>query len=200
MTKPADQQETNWMEPFRAEEERGLNHFFKLHYRAICYFATRMIQDAQEAKDIAAVTFVKLWERRDNFDSPQAIKAFLYISCRNACLNFIKALKRKSTEQQYYMHHLEELDVEVLNTVVESEFLNGLQQEVDALPEQCRRVFSMLYFEGKRTYEIALEMDLSVKTVRNYKARAIEILHNAYLKKGVSEAFSLAVFIFLNKK
>ncbi|PIG96933.1 hypothetical protein CS542_07950 [Pedobacter sp. IW39] len=51
-----------------------------------------------------------------------------------------------------------------------------MNQEIEQLPEQCRKVFSMIYFEGK-TEEIAYIMDISVKTVRNHKSRAIELLH-----------------------
>ncbi|MEJ2884126.1 RNA polymerase sigma factor [Pedobacter sp. GR22-6] len=192
--------EYNWIEAFRQGDEQALAYFFKLHYRSLCYFVTKMVQDDTEAEDIAAVAFVKLWERRQNFESSQSIKAFLFITCRNASLNYLKQLKRRTADQQEYIHHLEVIDAEVLNHVIESEFLNSLYQEVERLPEQCRKVFTMLYFEGRKTDEIAIAMDLSVKTVRNYKARAIEMLHHAFLKKGVADALSLAVFLFIGKK
>lgn len=188
------------MQAFRRGDEQALSVFFKLHYRSICYFVNKMIQDDGESEDIAAVAFVKLWERHESFESAQKIKAFLYITCRNASLNYLTQLKRRTASQQKYMQYLEIVDVEVLNTVIESEFINTLHQEVAALPEQCRLVFSMLYFEGRKTDEIAAALNLSVKTVRNYKARAIEILRNSFLKRGVSEALSLAIFVFLNKK
>jgi RNA polymerase sigma-70 factor (family 1) len=192
--------EIDWITLFRQGDEKALAYFFKLHYRSLCYFVTKIIQDETEAEDTVAVAFVKLWERKDSFESAQGIKAFLFITCRNSSLNYLKQLKRSTARQQGYIYHLEILDAEVLNQVVESEFLNSLYLEVERLPEQCRKVFTMLYFEGKKTDEIALAMDLSVKTVRNYKARALETLHNAFLKKGVSNALSLVVFICLNKK
>ena len=195
-----DQKEEHLIQAFRRGEEQALSVIFKLHYRSICYFVNKMIQDDGESEDIAAVAFVKLWERHESFESSQKIKAFLYITCRNASLNYLTQLKRRTASQQKYMQYLEIVDVEVLNTVIESEFINTLHQEVAALPEQCRLVFSMLYFEGRKTDEIAAALNLSVKTVRNYKARAIEILRNSFLKRGVSEALSLAIFFFLNKK
>lgn len=182
---------------FKKGDEKALSHFFKLHYRTLCYFVTKMLQDESEAEDTVATAFVKLWERRENFDSPQSIKSFLFITCRNASLNFLKKSKRASLHQQEYIYYLDNLDSEVMNHVVESEFLNTLYHEVSQLPEQCRRVFFMLYFDGKKTDEIALEMDLSVKTVRNHKSRALETLHNAFLKRGVSDALSFLVFLYL---
>ncbi|RKR83986.1 RNA polymerase sigma-70 factor (ECF subfamily) [Mucilaginibacter gracilis] len=189
-----------WTEALRKGDEKALAHFFKLHYRGLHYFVSKMVLDDAEAEDIAASAFVKLWERKEDFESAQGIKAFLFITCRNASLNFLKQLKRRTSKQQEYVQHLDLIDLAVLNQVVESEFLNILHQEVELLPEQCRNVFTLLYFEGKKTDEVASLMNISVKTVRNHKARAIEILHNSFLKKAASDALTLAVFIFLNKK
>jgi len=189
-----------WMDQFRFGNDKALAYFFDLHHKALCYFCKRMVQEHTEAEDIVSECFVKLWQRRDSFQTELSIKAFLYISCRNACLDFLKQLQRRTTRQEDYFRQLEVLDISVLNQVVESEFLNSLHLEVERLPEQCRKVFSLIYFEGKKTDEIAYLLGLSVKTVRNHKARAVELLHHAFLKKGISEAFTLAVFIFLNKK
>ena len=200
MDKQQIRDERYWVESFREGDELSLAHFFKLHYRSLCYFVTKIIQDVEEAEDIVTVAFVKLWESRNNFQTATNIKAFLFISCRNASLNYLKQLQRLTVNQQEYVHHLETGDEEVLNHVVESEFLNTLYQEIALLPEQCRKVFSMIYFDGKRTSEIAQILNLSEKTVRNYKARAIDILHNSYLKKSISDAFSLIFFLFICKR
>ncbi|HWW42120.1 MULTISPECIES: RNA polymerase sigma-70 factor [Pedobacter] len=189
-----------WIDEFRKGNEKALAYFFRLHYRSLCYFVSKMIQDDAEAEDIAAISFIKLWDRKDSFEKNENIKAFLFITCRNASLNFLKQLERRTIRQEEYVRHLSDIDDVVLNQVVESEFLNVLNQEVEQLPEQCSKVFSMIYFEGKKTDEIAEIMGISVKTVRNYKSRAIEILHNSFLKKKVSDALMLAMFIFLNKK
>lgn len=189
-----------WVEEFRKGNEKALAYFFRQHYRSLCYFVSKMIQNDEEAEDIAAISFIKLWDRKDDFDTKKNVKAFLFITCRNASLNFLKHLERRNLRQEEYVKHLSDIDEFVLNQVVESEFLNALNQEIEQLPEQCRKVFSMIYFEGKKTEEIAYIMDISVKTVRNHKSRAIELLHNSFLKKKVSDALMLAMFIFLNKK
>lgn len=191
---------TFWIDEFRNGNDGALSYIFDLHYRALCYFCRRLIQQKAEAEDIVSECFVKLWQRRDNFESTQGIKAFLYISCRNACLDFLKQLQKRTTIQEDYFRQLEVIDLGILNQVVESEFLNSLHHELAALPEQCRKIFSMIYFEGKKTDEIADLLGLSVKTVRNHKARAVRLLHSSFLKKGVSEVFMLFFYIFLQKK
>lgn len=198
--KDVTKDEHSWIEEFRKGDEKALAHFFRLYYHSLCYFVSKMIQDDAEAEDIAAISFIKLWDRKDGFETIGNIKAFLFITCKNASLNYLKQLERRTIRQEEYIQHLSDIDVVVLNQVVESEFLNILHQEVEQLPEQCSKVFSMIYFEGKKTDEIAEIMGISVKTVRNHKSRAIEMLHNSFLKKKVSQTLMLAIFIFLNKK
>ncbi|MBB5440663.1 RNA polymerase sigma-70 factor (ECF subfamily) [Pedobacter sp. AK017] len=198
--KKETEDEHYWIEAFRNGDEKALAHFFDIHHKALCYFCNRLIDNNAEAQDIVAECFVKIWQRQHTFETARSIKAFLYITSRNACLDYLKQLKRRTTRQEDYFRQLEVVDITVLNHVVESEFLSILHQEVALLPDQCRKVFSLIYFEGKKTDEIAELMDLSIKTVRNHKARAIELLHHSFLKKGVSDALTLAIFIFLNKK
>ena len=163
-------------------DEESLAHFFALHSRSLKYFALKLVLDQTEAEDIVANCFYKLWEKRAAFNSTDNIKAFLFISCRNACLNYLRGLKRKTIAQQTYFHQLEESEDTILNEIIETEFLQILHAEIGHLPEKIKEVFKLLYFEGKKTDEIAVQLNVSVKTVRNQKARAVELLKTAFLK------------------
>jgi RNA polymerase sigma-70 factor (ECF subfamily) len=184
---------------FNTGDEESLSYFFKLHARSLKYFAEKLILDVAEAEDIVADCFYKMWEKRAEFDTTQNIKAFLFVSCRNACLNYLRGLKRKTAAQEHYFVQLERSQDTILNEIIETEFLQILNAEIDRLPERIREVFKLIYFEGKRTDEIAMQLDVSVKTVRNQKARAVELLKTAFLKKGMSAALLLALVLFLDK-
>lgn len=184
---------------FNAGDEESLSHFFKLHVRSLKYFAEKLILDKAEAEDIVADCFYKLWEKRAEFSTTQNIKAFLFIACRNACLNYLRGLKRKTAAQEHYFTQLEESEDTILNEVIETEFLQILNAEIDRLPEKIKEVFKLIYFEGKRTDEIAMQLNVSVKTVRNQKARAVELLKTAFLKRGMSAALMLALLLFLDR-
>ena len=194
------QNEVYWMEGFRNGNSQALSYFFDLHYKSLGYFATRLTQDTFEAEDIVANCFVKLWKKHNDFQTATNIKAFLYISCRNACLDHLKHLKRKTSAQEEYFRQLEESEESILFQIIEAEFLQLLNEEIELLPEKCREIFKMIYFEGKKTDEVAEELDLSVKTVRNQKARAVTLLKTAFLKKGMSDALWLALLLFLQNR
>lgn len=193
------QDEQSWLNAFRKGEDAALAYFFELHYRSLCYFANRLLQDNMEAEDIVSDCFCKLWEKKEDFETASNIKAFLYISCRNACLNHLKKVKRKTAIQEQYFSKVEEGEETILYELVETEILTLLSKEIETLPDKCREVFKLIYLEGRKTDEIALQLGLSVQTVRNHKTRAVELLKASFLKKGFSAATTLAILLFIDK-
>lgn len=186
-----------WILALRAGNERAMSHFYELHYRSLCYFANRFVQETDVAEDLVAECFCKLWERRDTFETSQNIKAFLYISCRNACLNHLKHIQRRNAAQELYFQQLNEGEDTILLQIIETEVLNIIAAEIEELPDKCREVFKLLYVDGEKTDAVAARLGISVKTVRGHKARAIALLKTALLKKGVSVATVLAFLLWI---
>lgn len=191
--------EQNVMESFRQGDEAAFAIFFDLHYKSLCYFAMPLTKDTQQAEDTVAECFFKLWELRTEFQTEQNIKAFLYISCRNACLNHLRNLKRRNAAQELYFSQLEAGEETILYQIIEMEVLHMLSCEIEELPTKCREVFKMIYIENKKTIEIANLLGISVKTVRGHKARAIDLLKSQLLKKGVSTVALLAFLFFIDR-
>lgn len=188
-------EESRWLASLARGDESALSYFFKLHQKSLGYFALRMIEDEAEAEDIVAGCFVKLWEHRIDFENADKLKSFLYVSCRNACLNHLRHLKVKSAAQDVYHQELESSSKDVLYNIVESEVLQAIHREIEMLPENYREVFKRIYFGHQKTDEIALELGINVQTVRNYKNRSVALLKAAMLKQGLSSAFTLALLL-----
>lgn len=194
-----NKEEDYWIDAFKKGNDHALSYFFQLHVKSLNYFAKRLIQDEAESQDIVSDCFLKLWQRHQEFKSAQNIKAFLYISCRNACLNYLEHLKVKTAAQKKIVEKLEEGEETILIDIINAEVLRLLAKEIEELPDKCREVFRLVYFGHKNTSEIAEELDLSVKTVRNYKAKAIELLKTSFLKQGISGSAYLAFLIYVNR-
>ncbi|WP_442591231.1 RNA polymerase sigma factor [Pedobacter sp. AW31-3R] len=197
--KKAREEELNWMQELYEGNEKALAHFFKLHSKSLAYFTTRMLEDKAEADDIVSKCFLKLWQKHKDFKTVQNIKAFLYISCRNACLDYLASLKVRTAAQEKYIIYLQQGEETILYDVVQAEVLDMVNKEIEELPDKMKVVFKMLYIEGKSTNEIAAELGLSIQTVRNQKIKAVAIIKNSLLKKGVSNALQLAFLFFIHK-
>jgi RNA polymerase sigma-70 factor (family 1) len=175
--------ETNAVIAFKNGLSHPLHEIHSTYYPALCHFATGLLDDLPAAEEIVTEIFVTLWKKRGDFETPENVKAFLYISTRNACLNYVRKVQRDSTMKSGFLHYLSS-DHEgfVLNEIIREEVLHEVYTAIETLPYQCRRIFKMCYVEGMSNSEIAERSHLSVHTVKNHKVRAIGLLRLKFLE------------------
>ena len=171
----------------------ALKQLFRLHYPSLCSFAEKLTGERQEAEDIVAEVFIRLWKQYPVFSSLDKIKAFLYISTRNACLDILKSRKRRNQHKQAFQQLMGSdmvsdeafAEAELHHTLV----LQLLYEEIENLPDRCREVFKLSYLQGMKNDAIAGKLGVSYDTVRTQKQRALQYLRSALLKKGLLPAF-----------
>jgi RNA polymerase sigma-70 factor (family 1) len=171
-------------EDFKKGDQRAFKEVFGRFYRPLLLFAISIVHNEQEAEDIVAGTMTKLWKIHQNFDSLVNIRAFLYITVRNQCFNFLEREKVKSrytTEAKYLQQG--ESEKFVLEWMVEMELLEMIRREIDGLSPQRRMVLTLSFFENMSNREIADKMQLSVNTIEATKTRAIQQLKIIIFKK-----------------
>lgn len=161
---------------FNKGNPKSFSSIFNTYYSALCFFAERMILNKEEAEDIVGESFVKLWRLHENFETMQNIKAFLYITTKNACLNFIKQSERTAKNQSDLVYVLAKKEDHVLTEITKVEVLREVHAAIESLPPQCRKIVRLSFVEGMKNDEIAAQLNLSVNTVKNQKARAIYLL------------------------
>ncbi|HEV8283846.1 MAG TPA: RNA polymerase sigma-70 factor [Chitinophagaceae bacterium] len=186
-----DHEEIKILAAFKNRDAKAFAHIFKLHRKALVYFADRIIGVRQEAEDIVADSFMKLWARHADFESMPAIKSFLYVVTKNACFDFLKYSKKVSASQKEFSYWAGDKEVEILHLMYKAELLAELDREIQLLPPKCRNIFQLAFYEGLNTMEIAAKLGLSDQTVRNQKAKAVQIIKAAFFKKNLALAFLL---------
>jgi len=186
---------TEIIEALRRKDEKAIRRLFDLHYASLCYFAETIVRDRQEAEDIAIQVFMRFLQQKQDFRSIESIRSWLFVSVKNAAIDFLRREKRQSlAEEELVVLGEPGDDMELL--ILKSRVLQAVYEEVENLGPQCRAVFKALFFEGKSTAEIAGEMGLSPQTVLNQKARAIRHLRYYLTRKGVLESVSGAGLLF----
>lgn len=168
---------------FRQGDEDAFSQVFHSHYNGIYLFSLRLINSPADARDIVSDTFLKLWLLRQNFESLANIKAFLFLTARNACIDYLRSKQRQHALQKEIRYLSERADAEIDIAMIRADFFNELSRQIESLPPQCGQVFRMIFFQGKKTAEIAKELGISRKTVLAHKRNAILQLRSALLKK-----------------
>lgn len=170
----------------REGKQKGLRYFMQKYLRELTYFAQRIVKREEVAEEIVQDTFVKVWEARQNFKSSENIKAFLYISTRNACFNHLElADTRRRTNYDELSEEILQPGNDVLTGIIHTETIALIHQELERLPTQQAKVFRLSYFEGLSTEEICLELGISPNAVFLARSRATQTLQKFFKNKGL---------------
>lgn len=178
---------------FRAGREQAFDQIFRHFYPVLCLFAQRLLPEQFNAKDIAQEALIKAWERKSDFESFAKLKSFLFTCVRNACFNQLE--KHKVAQKYQISQHDPELSDEqdLLEQMIHAEVVTRIFDQVDTLPEQCRKVIRMTFEEGKKPKEIADELGISISNVSSQKLRGLQLLKDKLSDKDFLTAMVLIV-------
>ena len=185
---------TDIISGLRNGEEKSVKALYAMHYRALCYFADRLISNKAEAEDIAVESFLKLLTKKNDFDNLPDIKSFLFTATRNACIDFLRKTKRRTQDGLALKAFAEPDEWFGENEMIIARILQTVYAEVENLPGQCRRVFKSIFMEGKTTAITAAEMGISPQTVLNQKIKALRMLRVILFKEGL---YSAGIFLYV---
>lgn len=181
---------------FRQGNKTAFEKIYQLHYKQLRYFTERIITNQDEAREIVTDTFIKVYQRRSDFDSIQGLRSFLFVTARNACMDFFRVQKRNAAAESELEYRAQYTDEEfAFENDLKAELLNEIYLEIENLPTRCQAVFKLLFFKDLTTTEVAAQLGISVKTVQNQKLKAILLLKTALLKRNISPVI-LALLLY----
>ncbi|WP_421869934.1 RNA polymerase sigma-70 factor [Marinoscillum sp.] len=154
---------------------------FKQHYGPLARYATSIIRDITMGEEIAQEVLMYIWEKRSQINLSSSLKAYLFSSVKNKCINYIKhELPRlQSTTDLSQVRGIENSPM----TTDDAELMKKkIQHAIDQLPEKCKNIFVLSRYGGLTYAEIAEELEISVKTVENQMSIALK-----KLKESLSE-------------
>ncbi len=147
---------------------------FKHYYEHLVYFSYRYVKDEQIAEDVVHDVFVNIWNNRNKLDFTLNFKSYLYSAVKNQSLKYIQRNK-----------NFNDVDIEVIivqkkdlpdNIAINNELEKAISKAISELPEKRREIFCMHRFDNLTYSEIALTLDISVKTVETQMSRALKYL------------------------
>jgi RNA polymerase sigma factor (sigma-70 family) len=164
----------------------------------IFYFVKKLIGDRLAAEDITSDTFVKLHRLHDRFNTYNNIQAFLFITARNASLDYLRYRERERNAMAELRHQEEqEIDIPLFaETNIEADALQFIYNEIEKLPQRTRRIFKLFYLEGYAIRDIADLMQIKQRTVINLKQTAIKALRMKALERS---GLLLSILCFMDE-
>ena len=154
-----------------------LEKYFQRMYRPLCLYALNITESYEDSEDIVQQIFVELLEKAVAGSlEVEDMKGYLYTVVRNRAVKYAKKNQEKvSVESAMYL-----TDENTLSISVEEEAL--VWDWIDALPTERRNIFLMAKQQGMKYKEIAVQLDISVKTVEGQMGKALKALRDKAIK------------------
>jgi RNA polymerase sigma-70 factor (family 1) len=171
--------------------QQAYDQIFRKFYPALCFFARRFVSVESTAEEIVQDVLFKLWQKHADFDTILSVKGFLYISTKNACFDRIKKEQRQQHRDHNWYLQYEKFEPAVEQQIIHAEVLLEIQDAIELLPEQCRKIMKMSYEHGMSGKKIADELQITVSTVNNQKARGIALMRKMLSSKGLALFFTI---------
>lgn len=165
------------IEELRVGNKAVFEVVYKNHFDALYRYAYSILRDEYQSEEMVQNVFLKIWEKKDELAIQTSLKAYLFRSVYNACLNWIQHQKVKQQYETHTTHVMNNVKPE--NPIQVSQYKSlqeALHKAMDELPEQCRTVFQMSRFGELKYREIASELNISEKTVENHMSKALKLL------------------------
>lgn len=148
---------------------------------ALCY---RVIGNAEDARDISQLVFLKLWENLDKYDPQYAFDTWLYRMVTNVAIDFMR--NRQSRDNAVNSNlRLVKTSIDADQAVmVQRKEIEGVFNEVSAVlsPKQ-KAIFVMNQMEDLSSAEIARTLGCQESTVRNHLFNARKLMQQQLQKR-----------------
>lgn len=166
---------------FACGDEDAFRSIYDSYAAGLRYFATRYITDLYQVDDLVQEAFVLLWNKRRDFASEAAMRAYLYRSVQSACLNILR--HRKVVDNYAASYRPDDEISTFLDNVFEAEVFQQVAEVFQELSPATKKVYE-LSLEGMRHDEISQMLDISVNTIKKHKNTA-----NHYMKRRLKNVF-----------
>lgn len=184
-----NESEIGLIRAFKAGDKPAFEELFRRHHRKLYLFLFRLLHSKEDAEEIVQDSFLKVWERREDFIETYPFDAFIFQIAKNAFLN----LQRKRVNRRVFENHLtffsEQHSDETENYVLYEETKAILKVIVGQLPPKRREIFLLRRVDGFLRAEIAEKLGISVMTVDNQLLKA-----NRFIKEELKK-YSLLLLL-----
>lgn len=153
-------------------DAKAFKELFDRFFEQSYCLAVSYVLDPDIANDIVQEVFISFYDRHSILGNISNLPAYINISVRNRCLNYLRDLELEDRNLRMYYEHI--LCVAASDDSEEMmELARKLERAMPYLPESCRKICEMRFKGGMKIKSIAEELNLSVSTVKVQLHRAV---------------------------
>jgi len=148
------------------DDQKAFRQFYQTLYLRLHQFAYSYVHSKETAEELVNDVFLSIWEKRNILHTINNINVYLYVSVKNASLNFLrkKNLPIPLDTDDLHTDHIK-LTINPETITIGRDIHTQVQKAIEQLPPRCKLIFKLVKEDGLSYKEVASILDVSVKTV-----------------------------------
>jgi len=160
-------------------ERYAQKSLFDLYSKALYNIGMRILGNSDDAADVTQDVFLEIFKKLDSFEYKSTFGAWAKKIMVNRSINHLQRRPMHYDLPEIEKAHVEQDD--------DNEDVAALMMQLNTslleLPEGCRVVFTLYYFEGLRHEEIASHLNISTSTTKSQLSRSKQLLRSSIKQK-----------------
>lgn len=178
--------ELELIELLKRDDQSAFTEIYSRYKAPLFIHAYNLLNDEDEAKDILQQVFLNLWVRREQIDNRANFASYLYTAVKN---RFLTQVAHQAVESKYLdslVDFANQGECLTDHSLREKQLWAIIDKELASLPVRMRLVFEMSRKKQMSHKEIAGELGITEKTVKNQINGTLKVLRK-----------KLGIFIYL---
>ena len=156
------------------------------HYRGKLYHYIFTITFSREvAEDTVHDVFLKIWTNREKLANIENMNAYLYRVCHNEAISGLRRMAKETLILAELQHEGIPLLPDV-DPASQREIRASIQQAVNKLSPQQRKIFLLSRQDGLKHKQIAEQLGVSINTIKTHLGQALR-----FLREEVGQQYKL---------
>ena len=165
---------------------------YKMYAAQTFSLAFKYLLNKELAEDAVQNLFLKLWLKKEEIDETKPINRYLFTMLKNDLLNTLRDSKKNIYLLEDCLSMVLELEDDSQNENLKQEQMNIIQQALEQLSPQRRKVFEMKVSGKYSNQEIADKLNLSINTIKFQYSQSLK-----QIRSTVGELSLLLVYCII---
>jgi RNA polymerase sigma factor (sigma-70 family) len=168
---PMNYLDTQILEDFRNGEKKAIEAVYTFYKAPVMRFIVSMVKDEMDGESIFHEVFLKIIRKRDHLNANESIHSYVFTIAKNEVIDYFKKIKRNRERiEEFYKNRIETPFSQ--EQVDEEQIFCNLEQALDNLSFQRKKVIEFSFFHNLSYQEIADKLNISKNTVKNHLVKA----------------------------
>lgn len=155
-------------------EKAAFRGVVQTYQRMVFSLSLKLLCDEEEARDMVQETFIRVWQRIEEYDTQKNFTTWIYTIATRLCLDRLKRMQHVvSMPDDELVFRRYASDTDTHRALENKEWVSIVRMLADGLGEKQRMVFTLCHLEGLTSSEVEEITGLDAKQVKSnlYVAR-----------------------------